>query len=206
MFHTVYLSFEDGKVGRDYIGKHSGEDPYDEYLGSYKDKSFNPKGKIILEYAKTEEGAVEAEIRWQQVFKVAEDPQFVNQSYQNTSRFKLSSCSEEILRRREQSLRDYYSSEEGFKTQGDKTRGKVWYHLPGGREQRFDRNPGKPWIQGRNENLGNIVKHNLDHAAGGAAAGKLPWWYNPSSKERRRQIDSPGEGWENRKGPNNPKG
>jgi hypothetical protein len=87
MFHTVYLSFEDGKVGRDYIGKHSSEDPYDEYLGSYKDKSFNPTEKIILEYAKTEEGAVEAEIRWQQVFKVAEDPQFANQSYQTSEKF-----------------------------------------------------------------------------------------------------------------------
>jgi len=89
MFHTVYLSFEDGKVGRDYIGKHSSENPYDEYLGSYKDKSFAPTGKIILEYAKTEEGAVEAEVRWQRVFLVAEDPQFANQSYQTNKKFVL---------------------------------------------------------------------------------------------------------------------
>ena len=89
MFHTVYLSFEDGKVGRDYIGKHSSEDPYDEYLGSYKDKSFDPSGKIILEYARTEEGAVEAEVRWQQVFRVAEDSQFANQSYQTNTKFVL---------------------------------------------------------------------------------------------------------------------
>jgi len=89
MFHTVYLSFEDGRVGRDYIGKHSSEDPYDDYLGSYKDKSFDPSGKIILEYAKTEEGAVEAEVRWQKVFKVAEDPQFANQSYQTNKKFVL---------------------------------------------------------------------------------------------------------------------
>lgn len=89
MFHTVYLSFEDGKVGRDYIGKHSSEDPYDDYLGSFKDKSFDPSGKIILEYAKTEEGAVEAEIRWQKVFKVAEDPQFANKSYQTNKKFVM---------------------------------------------------------------------------------------------------------------------
>lgn len=206
MFHTVYLSFEDGRVGRDYIGKHSSEDPYDNYLGSYRDKSFNPAGKIILEYAKTEEGAVEAEIRWQNVFKVAEDPQFANQSYQNTSKFKLSSCGEEALRRREQSLRDYYSSNEGFKSQGDKTRGKMWYHLPDGTEKRFDRDPGGAWIPGRNDDLGNIVKYNLDHRAGGKVVGKLPWWYNPLSGERRRQIDSPGEGWQPRKGPNKAKG
>jgi hypothetical protein len=90
MFHTVYLSFEDGKIGRDYIGKHSSADPYDGYLGSYKDSAFNPTGKIILEYANTEEGAVEAEIRWQKVFRVAEDPQFANQSYQTSERFVYS--------------------------------------------------------------------------------------------------------------------
>jgi hypothetical protein len=87
MFHTVYLSFEPD--GRDYIGKHSSEDPYDDYLGSYKDKSFDPTNKIILEYSKTEEGAVEAEIRWQKVFKVAENPQFANQSYQTNRGFVL---------------------------------------------------------------------------------------------------------------------
>ena len=87
MFHTVYLSFEPD--GRDYIGKHSSKDPYDEYLGSYKDKSFDPSGKIILEYARTEAGAVEAEVRWQQVFQVAEDSQFANQSYQTNTKFVL---------------------------------------------------------------------------------------------------------------------
>ena len=204
MFHTVYLSFEPG--GRDYIGKHSSENPYDDYLGSYKDKTFDPTNKIILEYSKTEEGAVEAEMRWQRVFNVVENRQFVNQSYQNTSKFKLSSCNEESLRRREQSLRDYYSSEEGFKAQGNKTRNKTWYHLPGGEERRFSENPGKPWILGRNEGLGSIVKHNLNHSAGGAVVGKLPWWYNPVTRERKRQMNTPGEGWENKKGPNNPKG
>jgi len=85
MFHTVYLSFEPD--GRDYIGKHSSENPYDDYLGSYKDKSFDPKNKIILEYSTTEEGAVEAEMRWQRVFNVVEDPQFVNRSYQTSNKF-----------------------------------------------------------------------------------------------------------------------
>jgi len=78
MYHTVYLSFEED--GRDYIGKHSTNNPYDEYLGSFKDDTFNPTNKIILEYATTEEGAIKAEIRWQRVFNVVEDPQFVNRS------------------------------------------------------------------------------------------------------------------------------
>jgi hypothetical protein len=87
MFHAVYLSFEEKENGRMYIGKHSSENPYDVYFGSFYDKSFNPAGKIILEYCNTEQGAVEAEIRWQQVFKVAEDPQFANKSYQTSKKF-----------------------------------------------------------------------------------------------------------------------
>jgi hypothetical protein len=88
MFHVVYLSFEDNKIGRDYIGKHSSENPYDEYFGSFADKTFNPTDKIILEYAKSEEGAIKAEIRWQKAFQVVEDPHFANQSYQTSTGFR----------------------------------------------------------------------------------------------------------------------
>jgi hypothetical protein len=88
MFHTVYLSFEETPDGRGYIGKHSSVDPYDSYYGSYKDTSFDPSAKIVLEYAKTEEAAIRAEIRWQKVFRVAENLEFANQSYQTSSKFK----------------------------------------------------------------------------------------------------------------------
>ena len=37
----------------------------------------------------------------------------------------------------------------------------------------------------------------------GRKGGLLPWWYNPATGQRKRQIDSPGEGWENRRGPRN---
>ena len=84
-FHTVYDSFEIG--GRDYIGKHSTSNPYDEYKGSYKDKTFKPEDKIIIGYSKTPEGAVWLEMQYQQAFKVVEDPQFANQSYQTTDKF-----------------------------------------------------------------------------------------------------------------------
>jgi hypothetical protein len=87
MFHAVYFSFEEIPGGRGYIGKHSSSDPYDSYYGSYKDTSFNPSAKIILEYAKTEEAAIQAEIRWQKVFRVAENSEFANQSYQTSSKF-----------------------------------------------------------------------------------------------------------------------
>ena len=87
MFHVVYDSFESGPGGRDYVGKHSSMDPYDSYLGSYRDKSFSPDGKIIIAYAKTPEGAVWLEIQFQKVFGVVEDPQFANKSYQTDGKF-----------------------------------------------------------------------------------------------------------------------
>jgi len=87
MFHTVYDSYEDSPNGKDYIGKHSSEDPYDSYLGSFSDNGFNPSDKIILGYSKTPEGAVWMEIQWQRVFRVAEDPQFVNKVYQTSEKF-----------------------------------------------------------------------------------------------------------------------
>ena len=87
MFHTVYNSFESAPGGRDYIGKHSTEDPYDDYLGSFKDKSFKPDDKIVFAYSKTKEGAVWLEVMFQRVFGVVEDPQFANKSYQTSDKF-----------------------------------------------------------------------------------------------------------------------
>jgi hypothetical protein len=87
MFHTIYDSFESKLGGRDYIGKHSTENPYDDYKGSFRDKTFEPDSKIIVGYSKTAEGAVWLEIQWQKVFEVAEDPQFANRSYQTSTKF-----------------------------------------------------------------------------------------------------------------------
>lgn len=87
MFHTVYNSFESLPQGRDYIGKHSTNDPYDDYLGSYRDDSFDPDTKIVIAYAKTSQGAVWLEERFQRVFNVVEDSQFANKSYQTSDKF-----------------------------------------------------------------------------------------------------------------------
>ena len=95
MFHTVYNSFESHLNGRDYIGKHSTDDPYDDYLGSFKDKSFNPDDKIVFAYSKTKEGAVWLEIMFQKVFGVVEDSQFANKSYQTSDKFVTGFAGEE---------------------------------------------------------------------------------------------------------------
>lgn len=86
-WHIVYLSFETGQTGKDYIGKHSTKNLHDGYLGSYHDPSFHPNSRIILGYYKTAQAAIDAEIQWQKVFQVATDPRFVNQVYQTSSKF-----------------------------------------------------------------------------------------------------------------------
>ena len=78
MFHTVYNSYETKPNGRDYIGKHSTDDPYDDYRGSFADKEFDPGPKIVMAYAKTAEGASWFEINFHNVFDVAKDHQYAN--------------------------------------------------------------------------------------------------------------------------------
>jgi hypothetical protein len=103
MFHTVYDSFEEFRDGRDYIGKHSSEDPYDPYLGSFADKSFNPTCKIVLGYSKTAEGSVWLEIQWQRVLQVKDDPAYVNQVYQTSTGFDCTGVTRSAEYREKQS-------------------------------------------------------------------------------------------------------
>ena len=82
-FHYTYIS-TDNKLF--YIGVRScacdiEEDPY---MGSYKDKTFKPVSKRILGIHENREDAVLAEIYWQRLFKVVENPLFVNQAYQTS--------------------------------------------------------------------------------------------------------------------------
>jgi hypothetical protein len=87
LHNFVYLAYEDKPDGRMYIGKHSTNDLCDGYLGSFLDPSFKPTHKVILQYYKTEQGAIAGEIQWQEAFKVAEDPQYANRAYQTSTRF-----------------------------------------------------------------------------------------------------------------------
>jgi len=248
MFHTVYNSFESRSGGRDYIGKHSTDDPYDDYKGSFKDKSFNPDGKIVFAYSKTKEGAVWLEIMFQRVFGVVEDPQFVNKVYQTSTGFDTTGSTwvrseeqienlkrsfntpetkekrskanrgennprfgvkeeQEAKNKRLQKVSEFYKTSEGFENASKRTKGTQWYHLSDGTNRRFKSDPGEEWIEGRFEKTFYGTPANEEQRSlGGSVAGKLPWWYNPSTGERTRQIESPGEGWENRKGPNKSKG
>ena len=76
MFHFVYNSFE--SWGRNYIGIHSTENLEDNYLGSFRDPTFNPTDKEILEFYETREEAELAEIKLHNFFDVANNPNFAN--------------------------------------------------------------------------------------------------------------------------------
>ena len=87
MYHIVYLSFENKPGGKSYVGKHSTENLYDGYLGSFADKSFSPDSRIILGFYKDAHSAVQSEIQWQRSLQVKEDSSYINQVYQTSTGF-----------------------------------------------------------------------------------------------------------------------
>jgi hypothetical protein len=91
MNYYTYYSYEEW--GRGYIGcRPSGCDcdpEQDPYLGSYKDKSFNPTSKIILGVYETPEECLEAEIALHAFFEVDKNPHFANQARQTSTGFSM---------------------------------------------------------------------------------------------------------------------
>lgn len=86
-WHIVYLSYDSKPGGRNYIGKHSTENLYDGYLGSFSEESFFPDSRIILGVFNSAKAATQSEIQWQRVFEVVPDPDFANKSYQTSKKF-----------------------------------------------------------------------------------------------------------------------
>jgi hypothetical protein len=80
MNHYTYYSYEE--FGRGYIGKRSCKCSPEEdvrYFGSYRDKTFKPTQKIILETYDTAEELAEAEEILHAFYDVAPNPHFANQ-------------------------------------------------------------------------------------------------------------------------------
>ena len=88
--HYVYYSYEE--FGRGYIGCRTCNclPEEDNYLGSYKDKTFNPTNKIILETFGSRTEALEAEVLLHKFYSVDTNPYFANKSKQKTSGFYYS--------------------------------------------------------------------------------------------------------------------
>jgi hypothetical protein len=96
LYHYTYYSYEE--FGRGYIGKRSCKCSPEEdvkYFGSYRDKTFKPTQKIILETYDTAEEAIADEILLQYFFKVVPNPHFVNKAYQTSNKFSYVMTSEE---------------------------------------------------------------------------------------------------------------
>ena len=85
--HYVYYSYEEW--GRGYIGVRSTKlDPnQDPYLGSFKDKSFKPSQKIVLQVFETRKEAIEAEIALHNFFNVGVNYHFANKAKQTSTGF-----------------------------------------------------------------------------------------------------------------------
>lgn len=99
-YHYVYYSYEE--YGRGYFGSRSCKCLPEEdikYFGSFKDKTFKPKQKIILkdDYATREEAYID-EIILQEYYKVVENPHFANRSYQTSTKFYYVPSKEEAIK------------------------------------------------------------------------------------------------------------
>ena len=170
LYHTVYLSYEEGISGRSYVGKHSTDNPYDEYFGSFHDSSFTPVGKHVLSIYRTPRGATQGEIMWQRVLNVVEDPHYVNRAYQTSTGFDTTG------RKRPTSE----TSPGGLAMKGML----VWNN--GVKQVRAKICPGPDWVQG-------FIEDNLKSCR--ANPKGTSWWFNPDTKENKRSIESPGEKW-----------
>lgn len=99
-YFYVYYSYEE--YGRGYIGKRECKCPPEEdvnYFGTYKDKTFNPTQKIILETFDSVEMALEAEIILHDFYQVDKNPHFANKAKQTSSKFYYKMSHEEAKKR-----------------------------------------------------------------------------------------------------------
>jgi hypothetical protein len=94
-YFYIYYSYEE--FGRGYIGKRECEClPEDDvnYLGSFKDKTFKPTQKIILETFDTVEEALEAECILHDFYEVDKNSHFANRAKQTSKKFYCSMSGE----------------------------------------------------------------------------------------------------------------
>jgi|688.fasta_scaffold632425_2 hypothetical protein len=88
MTHYIYYSYE--PWGRGYIGSRSCLCLPEEdcnYFGSFYDKTFAPKEKIILQVFETREEALNAEIILHDFYRVDLNPHFANKARQTSTKF-----------------------------------------------------------------------------------------------------------------------
>jgi hypothetical protein len=198
VFHIVYNSYESESGGRDYIGKHSTKNLSDGYLGSFKDKTFNPDSKIILGYSKTKEGAVWLEIQFQRVFGVVEDNQFANKSYQTSTKFSYTDgCPGDKngmygrTGERNPNFGNNYSEESRQKIREFREGKTAWHDPETGEDRWFDEPPiESKWVRGFSKERKVRMKNNQKSANKGRTT-----FYNPETGGMEMCLTHPGDPW-----------
>ena len=118
----TYYSYEE--YGRGYIGARS-KSPIgdDAYMGSFKDKSFNPTQKIILAEFSSMEEAIEVEVALHNYFDVAVNPHFANRAKQTTTGWTTAGYSRPQLEEELEKRKKYWSDPENREAQSERLTG-----------------------------------------------------------------------------------
>ena len=204
MFHTVYNSFESSAKGRDYLGKHSTHNPYDDYKGSFRDSEFNPDSKIIFAYAKTAQGAVWLEEQFQRVFNVVQDLQFANQAYQTGTKFDRTSVphsAETVEKIKTSNKETFKNNPEECKRRSEAVSGdnNPSRRFPESEEQKLERLASikeswkDPSLRGRQADILREIHKRPGEKEKRSAAIKLAT--NTPQEIERRRIESSGRKW-----------
>ena len=217
MEYYVYYSYEN--FGRGYIGcrKCKCEPEQDvTYFGSFRDKTFKPTEKIILETFPTYELALECEVKLHKFFNVSVNPHFANIVRQTCKRFTTEGSTLVIENNRkvqnelvENNKHHFQNSEfhkrsyklkqqKGTLGNGGKVGGSLpwWTNTKTGKTTRSKTHPGKNWEKGRNFTPTNLLKyrqseegkrHNREKCLG------TKWWNNGT--QQKQSKESPGMNW-----------
>lgn len=90
MYYYTYYSYEE--FGRGYIGSRQSKVPPEQdtkYMGSFRDKTFQPTRKIILQTYNTREEALEDELLLHKFYQVKDNPHFANKANLTSNKFIL---------------------------------------------------------------------------------------------------------------------
>lgn len=180
----MYYSYEEW--GRGYIGsKPSGSEclpDEDPYMGSFKDKTFNPTEKIILGVFETPKECLEAEVLLHELFEVDVNPHFANLARQTSTGFVSLVKTKEHRSRISESLKGRKLSAESIEKRQKNRRYAVGEEHP---------LYGKNHTEKARQKIRD-ARAKQTNVKGGCS---FPWWVN-SKGQRTRSLTCPGEGWE----------
>ena len=183
MNYYVYYSYEEW--GRGYIGSkpsgYQGNPEDDPYMGSFKDKTFNPSKKIILAVFSNPEECLQAECELHEFFKVDVNPHFANLARQTSTGFISLVKTKRHREKISEALKGRKLSPDSIK----KRQAKRKYAT--GNEHHMVKMGG--------HTPETILKIKEARSKQTNIPGKgTTWWHNAEGK-LKRSLESPGEGW-----------